>query len=107
VWSPTGDAELWLTLGSPRIRAELAEDPAVTVHLDSGTDVIIVEGDAVPATGDLAPFLSAYDAKYDWKYDAETYGAPTRVVARDVLAWRSGGFAGRDGFQQAGRFTRR
>ena len=39
----------------------------VTVHLDSGTDVVIVEG---RATGpeDGAEAIEAYNRKYDWNY---------------------------------------
>src|SRR4051812_11803702 len=62
VWGVWLDDSLRLTLGSPVLRRVLADDPTVTVHLGSGTDVVIVEGRAVP--GDIDPAnLRAYDAK--------------------------------------------
>ncbi len=80
--------------------------PEVTVHLDSGTDVVIVEGLASVGDDDptAARFLAAYDEKYDWKYDLATYGPPTRIRPLRVLAWRAAGPAGRDGFQQVGKW---
>jgi hypothetical protein len=109
VWSPTGGDDLWLTLGSPRIRMEVTARPLVTVHLDSGVEVVIIEGTAEPVTEPdrVAAFITAYDRKYDWVYDADTYGPPTRVAATSVLAWRSGGWAGRDGFTSAGKWASR
>jgi hypothetical protein len=109
VWSPTGGDDLWLTLGSPRLRIDVEARPLVTVHLDSGVEVVILEGTAELVTDaeDVAAFIAAYDRKYDWVYDAETYGPPTRVAASRVLAWRSGGWAGRDGFTSASKWTSR
>jgi hypothetical protein len=106
VWGVWLDSALWLTIGSPRVNAEVAARPNVTVHLDSGVDVVIVEGTAASSSGDPAAFLAAYDAKYDWTYDIDQYGPPLRVQVSDVIAWRSAGFAGRDGFQQGGRWRR-
>ena len=106
VWGVWLDGAVWLSIGSPRVNAELRVDPTVTVHLDSGVDVVIVEGAASLHEGDPAEFVAAYDSKYDWSYDVAEYGPPTRVEVANVIAWRSAGFAGRDGFQQAGRWTR-
>ena len=73
------------------------------MHLDSGTDVVIVEG--VATTEDATPaLLAAYDAKYDWHYDADTYGPFTRIAPEVVKAWRAAGIAGRDSFQETGRW---
>jgi len=52
VWTP--DQQLWLSIGSPGLRRELDGDPRVTVHLDSGTDVVVVEGLVTPAVSDAA-----------------------------------------------------
>ena len=105
VWGAWLDDSLRLSLGSPVLRRELAADPAVTVHLDSGTDVVIVEGTASVLEGaDVAPSLAVYDRKYDWKYDPDTYGPLTLVRPSTVFAWRAAGPAGRDGFQQASRW---
>jgi hypothetical protein len=107
VWGVWVEDVLMLSLGSPVLRAQIARDPLVTVHLDSGTDVVIVEGRAAaddsPET--IAAFVDAYDAKYDWRYDAGQYGPPTRVTPAVVLAWRSAGWAGRDGFRETGKWV--
>jgi hypothetical protein len=48
--------------------------------------------------------LAAYDAKYEWQYDVAEYGPFTHVAPTVVMARRAGGRAGRDGFQQVGRW---
>jgi hypothetical protein len=101
VWSGDG---LFLSIGSPAIARAVARDPAVAVHLESGTDAVIVEGTAAGPSTDSA-LIAAYDAKYDWAYDVASYGPLLRVDPRVVLAWRTAGWAGRDSFQQTGRWT--
>jgi hypothetical protein len=85
---------------------ELAADPVVTVHLESGTDVVIVEGVRGDTVTDdaLARFLAAYDEKYTWNYSVEEYGPPTTIEPSTVYAWRSGGWAGRDGFRETAKW---
>ncbi len=104
VWGVWSGGRLFLSIGSPAIVRALAADPRVTVHLDSGTEVVVVEGRAAGAVTDEA-VIGAYDAKYDWTYDIETYGPLTRVEPRVVLAWRTAGWAGRESFQQTGRWS--
>ncbi len=107
VWGVWVDGALLLSLGSPVLRRGVAEEPRVAVHLDSGTDVVVVDGSAA-ADGSAATvdaFLGAYDAKYDWSYDVGVYGPPTRVDPVQVLAWRAVGPAGRDGFGAAAKWT--
>ena len=103
VWGVWFGEALHVSIGSPVLARQLATDPAVTVHLDSGTDVVVVEG-AVSAPSDDAPLIAAYDAKYDWHYDVGEYGPLTTIRPAVVLAWRSAGWAGRDGFRGAGRW---
>jgi hypothetical protein len=106
VWGVWDDDELLLSLGSPVVNRLLDARPDVTVHLESGTEVVIVEGTATVGDDDttIARFLSTYDQKYDWRYDVATYGPPRVVRPRQVLAWRTAGFAGRDGFQEVGKW---
>lgn len=105
VWGVWLDDALHLSIGSRVLVHALAVDPTATVHLDSGTDVVIVEGLASQTTKDLLPAcLNAYDAKYDWDYDVEQYGPFTTVTPSTVLAWRSAGWAGRESFRQVGRW---
>jgi hypothetical protein len=105
VWGVWLDDRLHLSLGSPVLNRHVGRQPGVTVHLDSGTDVVIVEGLAIRSSRDESlEAKAAYDAKYDWDYDLDQYGPFTRVEPDAILAWRAIGPAGRDGFAQAGRW---
>ena len=103
VWGIWQDDRIYLSIGSPAARRALARDPAVTVHLDSGTDVVIVEGLAIPAVSHGAPIV-AYNQKYDWEYDPEEYGPLQCVKPLVVRAWRTAGWAGRESFTETGRW---
>jgi hypothetical protein len=106
VWGVWEDGELHLSLGSPVVRRQAAADPHVTVHLDSGLDVVIIEGVAsVESHADTERRVGAYDAKYGWDYDVGQYGPFTRVAPFAVMAWQAAGPAGRDGFTRVGRWT--
>jgi hypothetical protein len=103
VWGVWLEHRLLLSVGSAVLARQLGDDPTTTIHLDSGTDVVIVEG-RVDGDSDAAEAIAAYDQKYDWSYTIDEYGPLTIVVPTMVLAWRSAGWAGRDGFQAAGRW---
>jgi hypothetical protein len=103
VWGIWHDGALLLSVGSPVVARQIAAHAEVTVHLDSGTDVVVVEGHVAGQVSE-GPALAAYDKKYDWDYDVDQYGPLTLIEPATVLAWRSGGWAGRDGFQQTGRW---
>ena len=103
VWGVWHADHLHLSVGSPLVARALEPGTAVTAHLDSGTDVVIVEADVVGVTTDVE-LIRRYDAKYDWRYDIDEHGPLTTIQPRTVLAWRSAGWAGRDGFQQTGRW---
>ncbi|MFZ6004662.1 MAG: hypothetical protein ACOYXM_12120 [Actinomycetota bacterium] len=85
------------------IARSLEGNPEVTVHLDSGTDVVIVEG-RVSGLTEAPDLLDRYNRKYGWTYTIEQYGPLTTIAAKTVMAWRSAGWAGRDGFQRTGRW---
>lgn len=104
VWGVWHDTELFLSIGSPKIKADAQGDCAVTVHLGSVNDVVIVEGRAAGSTAD-SHVLNAYNVKYDWNYSVDDYGPLTLVGPVKVIAWRTAGWAGRDGFQATGRWT--
>lgn len=107
VWGVWENQRLLLSIGTPSTLRALAADPRVTVHLDSGTDVVIVEGRAVDLAdtdADVDHAVETYNRKYDWSYDAEAYGPLTVIVPSSVLAWRTAGWAGRGSFQQTGRW---
>jgi hypothetical protein len=103
VWGVWHDECLYLSIGTPSIVRAISAGSGITVHLDSGIDVVIVEGDPSGSTVD-PEILAPYDRKYDWKYDAETYGPLTVITPKTVIAWRSLGPAGRDGFGAASRW---
>jgi hypothetical protein len=105
VWGVWHEHQLHLSLGSPTLREALREDPVVTIHLDSGTDVVIVEGLVSSAAPTVPKVIEAYDQKYDWEYQVSQYGDLTEVKPRRVLAWRTSGWAGRDSFQTTGRWA--
>ena len=103
VWGVWADDRLHLSVGSAVVRCLLEADPAVTVHLDSGLDVVLVEGSVTGPTEDAA-LIDSYDRKYDWRYDVGQYGPFTSVRPARVLAWQAVGPAGRDGFRRSGRW---
>lgn len=104
VWGVWSANTLYLSIGSPTLRAAAASNAPMTAHLGSVTDVVIVEGVAVASTDDRS-VLDAYNNKYDWDYTIDQYGPFTIVAPSKVMAWRSAGWAGRDGFRTTGRWT--
>lgn len=105
VWGVWHDDELYLSVGSPGLRRAARESGQLTVHLDSGTDVVVVEGQAASDGRTPPAVLAGYNAKYDWNYETDRYGELTRVRPRKVLAWRAAGPAGRDSFRTTGCWT--
>jgi hypothetical protein len=103
VWGIWRDARLHLSIGTPVTARALTNDPIVTVHLDSGTDVIIVEGRAIGQASE-PDVLADYDRKYQWRYNPEEYGPLTSVLPETILAWQTAGWAGRESFQRTGRW---
>lgn len=103
VWGIWHSDALFLSIGSPRLAAGAVAGRPVTVHLGSVNDVVIVEGTA-GGTADDAQLLDAYNQKYDWDYTVAEYGPLVRITPSKVIAWRSGGWAGREGFQAASRW---
>jgi hypothetical protein len=97
LWGIWHGDRLLLSIGSPTLAASLPVDAPVAVHLDSGTEVVIVEGVVADRAVVDADAIAAYDRKYDWSYDVAAYGPLTAVAPRLVHAWRSAGWGGRDG----------
>ncbi len=73
----------------------LATNPEVVAHLESGDDAVILEGAAEPITdpAELAEFADRYEAKYQFRPDTSNpaYGF-YRVRPRRVFAWREADF---------------
>jgi len=76
---------------SPRSRKarELARDARVVVHLESGDEVVIVEGEVQRVVAD-AVLVDEYERKY--AYRADLGEGWYRVVPRRVLAWTEPGY---------------
>jgi hypothetical protein len=104
VWGLWQNGELFLSLGSPALRRSFAADPRVTVHLESGTDVVILEGVLQPPQATTAALIAAYKDKYDWDYQVDPYGDLLRITPSTVIAWRAGGVDGRESFKETGRW---
>ena len=105
VWGVWLDDAVQLSLGSPVLRHQLTAAAPVTVHLDSGIDVVIVEGLVGELSADdTAGGIEAYNTKYDWDYEVDKYGPFTKIDPVAVVAWRAAGRAGRDGFRHGGRW---
>lgn len=104
VWGVWDGALLCVSLGSPGLRRSLEADPRVTVHLESATEVVILEGRTV-STDAVTSAVARYDVKYDYSYDLAQYGPFTAIEPVKVLAWTAAGPAGRNGFSSAGAWT--
>jgi hypothetical protein len=102
VWGVWLDQELYLSIGTPAITRTLANDSQLTVHLESGVDVVIVEGLCAVTGPTPEAALQAYQRKYDWDYDVAAYGELRRVRPTAVISWRAAGEAGRGSFQETG-----
>lgn len=64
----------------------IARDPRVVVHLESGDEVAILEGAIEPFSGDGARWSAAYEAKYAI---AQEVGAGWHMLRPSVvLSWR-------------------
>lgn len=103
VWGLWHRQRLLLSIGTPVTVRALSSDPVITVHLESGTEVVVLEGLAEGSAAD-PEVIAEYDRKYDWTYDIAAYGPLTVVIPSAILAWRTAGWAGRDGFRETGRW---
>ena len=67
----------------------LARDPRAVVHLESGDDVVILEGVAVPMRGqDLRErYADIYEEKYDFHPEGMEGAVAFCVAPKVVLAW--------------------
>jgi PPOX class probable F420-dependent enzyme len=103
VWSQ--DALFFSTDPDSNKGRNLAARPDVVVHLESGDEVVVIEGRAERLAGAELPesFVDDYDAKYGHKIDTSNPAfAFYRVAPSRVLAWRESDFptsATRFGFE--------
>lgn len=72
VWGVWHDGALYWGTGASTVKARnLAANPAITVHLESGDDCIVVEGTAqlVPLAPVAEPLNSEFQRKYNMRMD--------------------------------------
>ena len=77
--------------GGPKTRwsRNLRANPRVSLHLESGTDVVIAEGTVDQIVSPEDPRLEAVDEAYEVKYGMR-HGPPIWVLEPDVvIAWRN------------------
>ena len=72
----------------------LAREPRTVVHLESGDDVVIVEGVAAPMAGDdlRERYTDAYEQKYNFRPEGMEGAVGFRVTPKVVLAWHETDF---------------
>jgi general stress protein 26 len=96
VWGVWLDEKLYFgTDRNSRKSRNLLSNPYTVVHLESGDDVVIVEGKAAEVTD--AALLDKIDAAYLAKYAMRLTDAPGELIvfavsARTALAWREKDF---------------
>ena len=90
VWGVWLDGAFYFST-SPQSRKarNLAIDPAVVVHLESGDEVVVLEGSAEPVTDDarLESFRDAYNPKYEWDFTIEQLQRGGVFAVRPVVAF--------------------
>jgi general stress protein 26 len=92
VWGLWLDDAVWFsTEASSRKGRNIAAKPDIVVHLESGDEVVVLEGIPEEVTGReaLERFVDAYEAKYGFRMNLdEPIGLVYRVPPRAAYAWR-------------------
>lgn len=96
VWGLWMDDACWFSTDPTSLKARnLTARPDAVVHLESGDEVAVLEGKAVPLKGDALPdgFAAAYAAKYDIELDLSNPDFAFFVVhPRVALTWTEADF---------------
>jgi general stress protein 26 len=90
-WAVWLDGALYFD-GSPETRRarNLAKNAAITVHLESGDQVVMFEGIPEPVRDSalLERFTDLYEKKYNWRMDVSDPDTPILGLRPEsVLAW--------------------
>ena len=96
VWGLWLERAVWFSSDRESKKARnIAVRPGIVVHLESGDEVVIVEGEA-EGVGDrsaMEPFARAYGDKYGFRFDLDhPVGLVYRVRPWAVLGWRERDF---------------
>ncbi len=95
VWGVWADGSFWFFTDRKSLKARNAErDPRATVHLESGDEVVVMEGDLVDTTEPSAaqPVSKAYEAKYGVAATPDQGTALYSLAHSKVLAWLESDF---------------
>jgi len=91
VWGVWREDTFYFSTGS-RAAQNLAANPAITLHLESGSEVVIIEGVA-EMVADLSlveQVVGLYNAKYHWDLDPSQLPGPFYAVRPGVaFGWLS------------------
>ena len=85
IWGVWLDTSFYFSTGSLAAQ-NLLMQPAITVHLESGSEVVIIEGMAqqVTDTSLLVQVVGLYNQKYHWDLDPNQLPGPFYVVRPQV-----------------------
>lgn len=89
VWGIWFEDAFYFSTGSQAV-ANLARSPEITVHLESGSEVVIVEGGAslLADRSLIERVVADYNAKYEWDMDPDDPPGPLyEVRPRIVFGW--------------------
>ncbi len=92
VWGVWLDDAFWFSTSPISRKARnLGVNPNVVIHLESGADLVVVEGvsEEVREPASLERFVAAYNPKYDWDFKREQLegGGLFRVRPRVAFSW--------------------
>jgi Pyridoxamine 5'-phosphate oxidase len=91
VWGVWLDRAFFFSTGS-LAAGHLAGRPEITVHLESGSEVVIIEGRArvVDERALIVRIVDAYNPKYEWDVDPDNLPGPFyEVRPRVAFGWTS------------------
>lgn len=97
VWGIVAAGRILFSTGPTSVKAQnLAHNPALVMHTESGDDVIVIEGSAASVAGaDLpADFVARYEQKYGFEVDTADPGFGFfQVVPVKGFTWLEASFA--------------
>jgi hypothetical protein len=90
LWGVWLDDSVQFSTGA-RHAEHIANDPRVTINLESGDDCVIVEGTGEVTTDEARrqAFIDVYEPKYDWPMTLDFVDTLYIVKPRVVLGWIS------------------
>lgn len=98
VWGLWLDGAVWFSTARDSLKARnLRRNPALVVHLESGDDTVILEGQAEEERdrGALQRFAGLYDEKYGFRPDPYSEDSLVYVLRpRSAQTWRESDFTG-------------